>query len=597
MTMSKWSIICFWWLFGMMGALFPATPPASDPAPEHSAVVTEADPPLVRKIFAATRQKKHVDELRFLDEADVLLDQGVDVNLRDGYGRTALHWTVLGCSRVDKDPLMEAYLALTEYLIMSGADITARDVFGNTPMMYQEFSPHELLAQALIDGGAEGEDDYDVGARFQRLWNQLTDDVHRQDWAAVRRQVDMDLPAGLVMRVRLRSEVSSRHSLPGDIVEGVLIAPLVVNGDLKVRSGTRILGTVMAAARSHGTDRRAELVIDMANIDQGEGRITSLFSRVIDVDNARETVRAGRIIGIPYPHDGFDRISWGARMVGRAFPVFGYILTAGLYGFQKTYHREIEYLSGTDLLVEILLPERLPWVEGGPAWPEMPSSESLNHVVQSAPVRTTTSGGQPADLVNVAFIGKKDQIQRAFHSAGWSTAASLGIRSGLKTFLATIRHRGYHEAPMSKLFLDGREPDLVFQKQNNTFAKRHHLRIWRTDQTLDDQPVWLAAATHDIGIAVLKKGTHWIHRIDPHLDLEREKVAADLCFSGQVQGMALLDRPDAPREDFNATGDRIFTDGRLLVLDLKEIPVAEVREPTRPVHFLESLLGESPHLR
>jgi hypothetical protein len=475
----------------------------------------------------------------------------------------------MGCSRVEKDQLMEAYLALTEYLIMSGADITARDVFGNTPMMYQEFSPHELLAQALIDGGAEGEDDYDVGVRFQRLWNELTGDVRQGDWAAVQQLVDMDLPAGLVMRIRLLVDVSSKHSLPGDIVEGVLTVPLVVHDELKVRSATRILGTVMATGQAHGTDRRAELVLDMANIDQGEGRITSLFTRVIDVDNARETVRAGRIIGIPYPHDGLDRISWGVKMVGRAFPVFGYVLTAGLFGFRETYHRDIEFAAGTDLLVEVLIPESLHQTDQGPAWPKLDVNESLRQVVLAAPVRTSTTGGQPADLINISFIGKREQIETTFKEAGWSTAASLGIRSGLTTFLAMIRRKGYHEAPMSKLLLDGREPDLVFQKQNNTFAKRHHLRIWRTDQTLDGQPVWLAAATHDIGIAVLKKGTQWIHRIDPHLDLEREKIAGDLCFSGLVDGLALVDRPHAPREDFNATGDRIFTDGRLLVLDLK----------------------------
>jgi hypothetical protein len=560
-------IRCLFWF--LMVALSSTLPVALPKSADQMAAVTADDPPLVRKIYRASRQKKRVNELRYLDEADILLDQGVDVNLRDGYGRTALHWAIMGCSRVEKNELMEAYLALTEYLIMSGADVAARDVFGNTPMMYQEFSPHELLAQALIDGGAEGEDDYDIGVRFQRLWSQLSEDVHRKDWAAVRQLVEVDLPAGLVMKVRLLNDVSSNHSLPGEIVEGVLIVPLVVHDELKVRSGTQILGTVMAIARAHGTDRRAELVLDMANIDQGEGRVTSLFTRVIDVDNARETVRAGRILGIPYPHDGLNRISWGVKMVGRAFPVFGYVLTAGLFGFRETYHREIELATGTDLMVEVLLPESLPTTDKGPAWPELKSGPNLQRVVRAAPIRTSTTGGQPADLINIAMIGDRKQVENAFETAGWSTAAGLGLRSGLKTFMAMIRRKGYHEAPMSKLLLDGREPDLVFQKQNNTFAKRHHLRIWRTDQTLDGQPVWLAAATHDIGIAVLKKGTQWIHRIDPHLDLEREKVAADICFSGQVQGLTLVDRPDAPREDFNATGDRIFTDGRLLVLDLR----------------------------
>lgn len=51
------------------------------------------------------------------------------------------------------------------------------------------------------------------------------------------------------------------------------------------------------------------------------------------------------------------------------------------------------------------------------------------------------------------------------------------------SFFAVADHHGYKTTPVSTLLISGREPGLVFQKQLNTFAKRHHIRIWATDPT------------------------------------------------------------------------------------------------------------------
>jgi LssY C-terminus len=80
------------------------------------------------------------------------------------------------------------------------------------------------------------------------------------------------------------------------------------------------------------------------------------------------------------------------------------------------------------------------------------------------------------------------------------------------------------------------------------FAKRHHLRVWKLNKTYKGQDVWVAAATHDIATMSSKGGTKWTHRIDPHVDREREWVETDLLFIGTGFAYALVDRPAAPKK-------------------------------------------------
>src|SRR3954467_1194388 len=65
-----------------------------------------------------------------------------------------------------------------------------------------------------------------------------------------------------------------------------------------------------------------------------------------------------------------------------------------------------------------------------------------------------------------------------------------------------------------------------------------------------------------------RAGTKWSHRIDPHIDRERDWVSTDLLFIGTASAYAEVERPAAPRKVANATGDQILTDGKMSVLEL-----------------------------
>jgi hypothetical protein len=173
---------------------------------------------------------------------------------------------------------------------------------------------------------------------------------------------------------------------------------------------------------------------------------------------------------------------------------------------------------------------------------------------------------KPSDMTNLMFLGSQRDIESAFQKAGWSPAAQLSSKSKLETFRAMAEQRGYQEAPVSTLLLDGRPPDLVFEKLNNTFAARHHLRIWRRPGRFNGQDAWVCSATHDTGIDFSEANRTFIHKVDTQIDRERAKVASDLLFTGLVQGLSLVDRPDVPTKLFNATGDALETDGKMAVI-------------------------------
>jgi hypothetical protein len=200
---------------------------------------------------------------------------------------------------------------------------------------------------------------------------------------------------------------------------------------------------------------------------------------------------------------------------------------------------------------------------------------ALEKLIAAEPFQTMAqSPPKPSDITNLLLVGTAEQIAQAFKDAGWSTAAELNTESKFETLRAIAENRGYHEAPVSILLLDGKPPDMVFQKMLNTFAKRHHLRVWRRSATFEGRPVWSVAATHDIGISFSERDRTFIHLIDHNIDKERTKVVEDLAFTGRVKSSVLVDRPHVPKKSENATGDALETDAKIAVLVFADSPTA-----------------------
>lgn len=379
---------------------------------------------------------------------------------------------------------------------------------------------------------------------------------------------DVQIPAGTELHVRLQTPIAATTTKANQPVEVVAIEPVISNGQIVIPAGAKITGQVKEV-KPPANNERAQLRLAFGQIAGPDGKSAKIDAQVAGVDNARESVDdKGNIVGILASETLSARMDAGINKVVQRYPGFGQVLQAIKGGVISEADPDINYAAGVEITLRLNKP--LSWTPGAQQSPvgEIQPADQLAAMVNAQPFRTIAQNPpNPSDVTNLMFLGTEQQINDAFTAAGWSQAAALSGQSKLETVRAVAEMRGYKEAPVSILMLQGRPPDLVFEKQNNTFAQRHHLRIWKRPGTFDGRPIWVCAATHDTGIAFSEQDRTFIHKIDPEIDRERSKVVNDLLFTGKVKGLALVERPQVPNKSKNGTGDDLITDGRMAVLE------------------------------
>jgi hypothetical protein len=375
------------------------------------------------------------------------------------------------------------------------------------------------------------------------------------------------LPAGTELHLRLQARVSSATAKAGDPVEALLIRPVLAADDVVLAGGASLRGKV-SAAQPAKADQRAKLGLRFEELTAAPGVTLKLAARVKAIDNARETVDdAGMIVGIAGAETLSSRMDRGIERLAERYKGLSELLGATKGALVKEVNPEIAYEPGVEFELVLTAPVTVTSAAKPLAVEAVPDEDALVKMTRAQPFRAYASNPpRPSDMTNLMYLGSQQEIEAAFTAAGWSTAAELNHQTALETFRAVAEQRGYKEAPMSILLLDGQKPDLVFQKQNNTFAMRHHLRIWKRSVTFSGRQVWVCAATHDIGIDFSAEHRTFIHKIDPQIDAERAKVVNDLLLTGKVKGLSLVPRPDVPQHSQNATGDNLETDGAIAVL-------------------------------
>lgn len=386
------------------------------------------------------------------------------------------------------------------------------------------------------------------------------------------------IPAGTILEVRLESAVTSYTAKPGDRITAVLIAPVEKDGRILLPAGMGVFGSVVSAKRvGVGLIReRARLELRFDSLELPEHSQLTISSQVSEVENAREKVHAGTIIGIRATNSYAHRLTGVATSVASIDPLLTLFAFAGSSSILRFGDAEITYPAGTELLLKLSEPVRLEAISTDPMAPVAANDlerQSLAVYVNGLPVRTQTKNrGVPSDITNLVFLGTAVQILEAFQSAGWQQAAVPDSATKYRTVQAVAANRGYAQAPVSTLLLEGKAPVFVFEKTLNTFNKRHHLRIWQIAEDWNGRTSWTGAATHDIDVVISRKRP--VHKIDPQIDNERSKIVNDLLLTGCVYGLELLDRPRVPRVSHNATGDRLVTDGQVAVLRLRDCPLS-----------------------
>ncbi len=399
------------------------------------------------------------------------------------------------------------------------------------------------------------------------------------------------IPVGQTVWARLTSPVSTYTAKPGDTVNAVLTEAIECDNRVVFPVGTNVQGVVHSVRKVgwgilHET---AALGIQFDRVQAPEGAPVAISASVVEVENAREQVSKGTIQGIRSSDSPQGRIN--SRL--RHLPTWNPYSDVGLIVFKASFpifpEPEIYLPAGADLRLKLTSAiTSSPDADSGPVPASLNDADSLEleESAQALPRRSTTPTLVDADIVNLAFIGSREEMESAFQQAGWVASDTFTRHSFMRDFYAFLNNSGYAQAPMRPFLLNGQPSDLNLEKSLNSYARRDHLRIWRWSGTNSDT-VWLSSSTHDTGAALSLKHRQFVHHIAPDIDDERSKIIRDLSAAGCVQAVHLVPRAGMPSFTQNANGDLIRTDGSIAVVELKPCQpvVPELASVSTPPNF------------
>jgi len=386
------------------------------------------------------------------------------------------------------------------------------------------------------------------------------------------------IPTGQSIWIRLTAPVSTYTAKVGDPVHGVVTEEVVCRGETVVPLGAAVQGTVQSV-RKVGLGFRHEtaaLKLEFNQIEVSPGRTMPFIGDVAEIDNAREEVSNGVVHGIRSTNTLQGTIT--SRL--KYLPALNPYPDIGLLLFKATFpifpEPEIYLPAGTDIEVKLTAPVVDPPSIAMLEAPQIDamSPAELRALVASLPERSTTEHMVSADIVNLVFIGSKEQFDSAFANAGWQTADPVNRHSISQNIYAFLKNTSYSHAPMRPFYLDGQRPDMNWEKSLNTYAQRDHLRLWEWTGTGRTGTVFIGTATHDRSAGISLRHHEFVHHIDTKIDDERSKIIRDLRAAGCVQSVYVVPRRDVAPSGFNSIGDPITTDGAVAVVQLQECHAA-----------------------
>jgi hypothetical protein len=238
-------------------------------------------------------------------------------------------------------------------------------------------------------------------------------------------------------------------------------------------------------------------------------------------------------------------------------------------GINQSMKDAAEATGSFRVKIEVLEPGSATAV-GGPAETAIPGVTPA--LLESLPRRVSDEKHNPGDMVNILLIGSEDEVVKVFTAAGW-VKVDKSVESTLEAgLLATLEKKDYLTMPMSALYLFDRPQDYGFAHAEpvRVVMSRNHLRVWKSPYQVNGRPLWCIAATHDIGFERDQRNNSVTHKIDPAIDGEREYVNQTLSATGLVVARGHVTPPTPLTTAKTATGGEFHSDGRILVLVLKD---------------------------
>jgi hypothetical protein len=351
------------------------------------------------------------------------------------------------------------------------------------------------------------------------------------------------VPNGTPVELRLAENISSAHAHIGDPLDFVVVRPVSVEGLTVIPAGTIASGSVTGVRRKRflGIGGRVALQVDSVELANGER---------IRLDARMEVKGRSR-----------------TKLMAAAMLTSGLIFLPVAPLFLLTRGHDSTVVKSTEITAHI--PGAVPILMAGLPRTQEDSLE-LSAMMNYLPPRVFSGEGREGDMLNLVFVGLKEELQQAFARAGWIQTDKWN------PILAWhLMRSGTHDAqlPMARFYLFGRVQDYSYALPDPgaVVTRRHHLRIWKTSYTMLGMPIWVAAATHDVAIEIAKRGRLINHRIDPAVDAERDFIGSDLTNSSSVSQQEYLRPANPVFQAQTASGEAYHSDSRILLLNLHHL--------------------------
>jgi len=354
------------------------------------------------------------------------------------------------------------------------------------------------------------------------------------------------LPSGTPVELQSVQTISSARAHKGDRVDFVVAKDVQAAGFTIIGAGARAQGSIIGVKGKRPLGMGGDLIIKLDSVELATGDSVALVARK-EFKGKSHTIRMGVAMAIT------------AAIYLPAAPAF--VLSRG---------RDSTVLKGTELTAYTRTDSPVE-IAGLP--PARENVSELSEMIKMLPSRVTNAEGREGDMLNLIFQAREEDLQEAFAQAGWLKVE----KSKRLIFWHLLWQRGhYTKLPMDRLYVFGRAQDYSYALPDplSIVARRHHLRIWKTGRVVDGVPLWVAAATHDVSIHLVKHKFRLFHRIDPNVDAERDFIAGNLSEAKRLTREEYVNCPEPVSGAQTATGQAYYSDSRMLLLELHPGPAS-----------------------
>jgi LssY C-terminus len=360
------------------------------------------------------------------------------------------------------------------------------------------------------------------------------------------RSANLAVKSGTPVKLQLTQTISSRRAHRSDHLGFVVDKDVDIDGFTVISAGAKALGSVIRVKGKRPMGIAGELIIEVDSVELATGGKARLTGRK-EFRGRSRTIRMA--VGMAVT----------AGIYLPAAPAF--LLIPGRDG-TALKGTEVTAYTESDFSVDA---SDLPVARG--------TDSELSEMIKRLPPRVLNGEGREGDMLNLIFAANENDLQEAFAHAGW-----LKVEKSTPQIIWHLlwQRNHYAKLPMDKLYVFGRSQDYSYASPDpkSIVARRHHLRIWKTDRAVDGVPLWVGAATHDVAIEFVKHKFRPFHRIDPDVDAERDFIARDLAKSAQVLHEQFVRCAEPVINAHTATGQAYYSDSRMIFLELKQAPSA-----------------------